>query len=1039
MSDRIEVVVTGKDGVSKVFREVSNGAQQMGNTVDAAAKKGAAGLREQLRASDDLKLGAAALVTTFALASRAATEETRSVDGLKRAYGDASSEIINFTNDLQDAGIAQNDVAREAASIASTLAQRYDFEASQIETLIARSADLAQVKGVDLADATERVSAAMRGEGESAELLGLTLSDSAVAAEAAARGMEGWNTTMSESEKAAFRFQLFLEQSSYAQGAAAKAADSTAGSVRQLGWEVQDTAVRFVQWTGPIGQATAALSENALEIGLAVGGTAKLGSGLADLVGKQRLAETGTKLLNAAMGPTGLVIGVVAAGVAIAGLVEDLKGYEYQSTAAAHASDDLANFFASIARFLPTELAPAVQDVINQLDTLQSQGLANTGLRAELEVIKAGYSSVDQIIGVTSDEFARLTERQKEWLDTNKDGGISLEELQAGFDEVSGRIRLTGEQVQAVDEAVKSLLSNQNVDPAKLIPDIFAAMEEFDRTGDAEAFVKTIQAMAAGWHVYADSTHAAARGTNALGSELVSIGGRLTVAAGLVGKTADALDGYSNTLKENVLIATQDVGDALLEAGGLFGDVAASVDDYAQTLRENGIAATVAVGDALTKAGTLFGQTAETVDGYSQAMDNNAAAIYEAAQALQVLNTYAQQIRPIDLAVVGADRATGHAAIVQDLAEGLDSVLGTYQTIDQLNQRAAQAGSIAENLIGKPGELAVIDDLLKRGVISQTRYNMAVESGYRIQQRQASVEEDLNVIRTKQLPLLDEADKAYAREIDRISHLSAEQQTVALGFLDAAKARELQEATALAAAAAETEAGSSARQAAEETIKAKAIADPVFRAMAESIGLITTDKEGNITVNFDNADTLKDAVDRLTESLDELTRVLGGIPPSVTTHVSVTGVGAALEAIGQVAGAIDRVNNTPVGEPNLPATSNGGDGSVGEVAGNWRGGVAFDAYARGGAVRARLAEYGPELLRFAGGGVAMAPYDGLYDVPRNTYVETAPNTRTILSGKGAMEFHAHFHGDIHGFSGLEDVVDTLEGMVSARLSGLGMP
>ena len=46
----------------------------------------------------------------------------------------------------------------------------------------------------------------------------------------AAAGLEGWNTTMSESEKAAFRFQLFLEQSTYAQGAAAEAADSTAGS-----------------------------------------------------------------------------------------------------------------------------------------------------------------------------------------------------------------------------------------------------------------------------------------------------------------------------------------------------------------------------------------------------------------------------------------------------------------------------------------------------------------------------------------------------------------------------------------------------------------------------------------------------------------------------------------------------------------------------------------------------------------------------------------------------------------------------------------
>ena len=90
----------------------------------------------------------------------------------------------------------------------------------QVEILIARSADLASSLGIGLVDAVQRTSSAIRGEAESAEVLGLSLSDTVLATEAAARGLDGWRTTMTEAEKAQFRFTLFLEQSTHAQGAA---------------------------------------------------------------------------------------------------------------------------------------------------------------------------------------------------------------------------------------------------------------------------------------------------------------------------------------------------------------------------------------------------------------------------------------------------------------------------------------------------------------------------------------------------------------------------------------------------------------------------------------------------------------------------------------------------------------------------------------------------------------------------------------------------------------------------------------------------
>lgn len=292
-----------------------------------------------------------------------------------------------------------------------------------------------------------------------------------------------------------------------------------------------------------------------------------------------------------------------------------------------------------------------------------------------------------------------------------------------------------------------------------------------------------------------------------------------------------------------------------------------------------------------TIVNALFAQSTGILHAGIDEMHALAADTLAAAQALGVFDSFAEQLRPVDITVRGGDRATGVAANLEAVAGGMDAVLAVFGQIADLGQRGEQAGTIAEALIGKPGEWAMVDQLLIEGRISRTRYNETVEAGTHIAERRAEVERDLAVISARQLPILDAADAALARQIDKISHLSAEEQTAALGFLDANEAMQLQEAVALAAAAANTALGSSSRKAAEEIITAKAETDPVFAAMAEKIGLITRDRTGHIKVNFDNADTLQDHIDSLTESIDALTLALGGVPPTVGSEVKVTTTG----------------------------------------------------------------------------------------------------------------------------------------------------
>jgi hypothetical protein len=77
------------------------------------------------------------------------------------------------------------------------------------------------------------------------------------------------------------------------------------------------------------------------------------------------------------------------------------------------------------------------------------------------------------------------------------------------------------------------------------------------------------------------------------------------------------------------------------------------------------------------------------------------------------------------------------------------------------------------------------------------------------------------------------------------------------------------------------------------------------------------------------------------------------------------------------------------------------------------GGVA--GYATGGVV-AEMAEWGPELLHFPTGGVALAPTRGMYTVPQGTYVDTAPTTATKMLG--GVNVTVNVRGNVYGIDDL---------------------
>lgn len=128
---------------------------------------------------------------------------------------------------------SEADVAN-AISRTVDMTKRLGLSAVQMEELIRRSADLSAGK-TDLQGGIERVTAALRGEAEASEFLGLTLNETYIKSWHDAHNAHGnaWKD-LTDLERAQVRYNVFLEQSDGMQGRAAKSAGTFSGALAMV-------------------------------------------------------------------------------------------------------------------------------------------------------------------------------------------------------------------------------------------------------------------------------------------------------------------------------------------------------------------------------------------------------------------------------------------------------------------------------------------------------------------------------------------------------------------------------------------------------------------------------------------------------------------------------------------------------------------------------------------------------------------------------------------------------------------------------------
>jgi len=193
-------------------------------------------------------------------------ENTGSLDHWQNAVRRLSDELKIYS----DSSI------KNAISRTVDMTKRLGLSTDQMEEVIRRSADLGAGK-VELEGAIERVTAALRGEAESAEYLGLTLNENYIKAwyEASGATQGAWKD-LNDLQKAQIRYAVFLEQSAEMQGRAAASAETYAGALAIVKKEIENAIVNNPEVIASMQALGKVLRENADEIGALVGGLVQL-------------------------------------------------------------------------------------------------------------------------------------------------------------------------------------------------------------------------------------------------------------------------------------------------------------------------------------------------------------------------------------------------------------------------------------------------------------------------------------------------------------------------------------------------------------------------------------------------------------------------------------------------------------------------------------------------------------------------------------------------------------------------------------------
>lgn len=309
----IEVLLTANGkGLNNTFKKAKSGVQAFNKTVGNGTRMVGA-FRNQLLGIAGALVGFQALGqigTMLQDASAAGYNLQASLEAANRQFnvGNAAQWEKTIGRLSENLRIYADTDIRNAAARTVDMTKRLGLTAEQMETVISLTGDLSAGK-TTLEGGIERVTAALRGEAEASEYLGLTLNENYVKAwyEASDAHDKAWKD-LSDLEKAQIRYNVFLEQAIPLQGRAAKSVNTYSGAIALIKKSVNDGISKNEDLVESLKNVAVVLRENSDEIGGFISSLATGAAKVIEFVANNRELLIGLGKWSLILGGAGKVI-----------------------------------------------------------------------------------------------------------------------------------------------------------------------------------------------------------------------------------------------------------------------------------------------------------------------------------------------------------------------------------------------------------------------------------------------------------------------------------------------------------------------------------------------------------------------------------------------------------------------------------------------------------------------------------------------------------------------------------------------------------
>lgn len=188
---------------------------------------------------------AALAIGGIAVASvRSASDAQQSLGATETVFGKYANTVIRQSNRAADAvGLSANQY-RESANLIGSLFRNQGVAADQLagktDNMVKLGADLAATYGGTTKDAVEALGSAFKGEFDPLEKYGISIKQSSINAELAARGQSKLTGAARKAAEQQAATKLIMDQAGKSVGAFGRESDTLAGQQQRLGAKVED-------------------------------------------------------------------------------------------------------------------------------------------------------------------------------------------------------------------------------------------------------------------------------------------------------------------------------------------------------------------------------------------------------------------------------------------------------------------------------------------------------------------------------------------------------------------------------------------------------------------------------------------------------------------------------------------------------------------------------------------------------------------------------------------------------------------------------